>query len=103
MRIKNITSAHGNKIANQFIIEDGNKVYFQSYNSMIVCIDYSEKTITIGEDYNYSVTTGKYRNKFFNDEGLYELANIKALEHAIKQGYIIINNHKINVVYDANL
>lgn len=103
MRIKNITSAHGNKIANQFIIEDGNKVYFQSYNSMIACIDYNEKTITIGEDYNYGVTTGKYRNKFFNDEGLYELANIKALERAIKQGYIIINNHKINVVYDVNL
>ena len=106
MRIKNMTSAKGNKIANQFIIEDGNKVYFQSYNSMIACVDYSTHTITIGNDYNYSVTTGKYRNKFFNDLGLYEIANIKALDKALKIGFVIINNHyryTYKVIFDVNL
>jgi len=36
MKVKNITSNNGNKIANQFIIydSDGSK-YFQSYNSVI--------------------------------------------------------------------
>lgn len=104
MRIKNMTSAHGNKIANQFIIEDDNKVYFQSYNSMIACINYSEKIITIGEDYNYSVTTGKYRNKFFYECGFYEITTLKSLNDAIKKGVIDINGgHPYIIKFDANL
>ena len=105
MRIKNITSAHGNKIANQFIIEDGNKIYFQSYNSMIACIDYSTKTITLGRDYNYSKTTGKYRNKFFSEMGFDEIATLKAIENALKNKMLTIGICEIEytIIYDATL
>ena len=105
MRIRNITSAHGNKIANQFIIEDGNKVYFQSYNSMIACIDYNTKTITIGEDYNYSVTTGKYRNKFFDDMGFDEIATLAKLDKALKNKMVKIGICEIEytITLDVNL
>ena len=37
MKVENITSNNGNKIANQFIItDDEDNKYFQSYSSMIV-------------------------------------------------------------------
>ena len=50
MKVKNITSNNGNKIANQFIVTDkhemGNKIeYFQSYNSMIAKKIY-DKTVS---------------------------------------------------------
>ena len=37
MKVSNMTSNSGNKIANQFIIEDDftNSIFFQSYDSMI--------------------------------------------------------------------
>jgi len=57
----------GREVANQFIIEDGSRIVFQSYDSMIAEIDKSTRTIKIGDDWNYSVTTGKYRNTFFSE------------------------------------
>ena len=36
MKVENITSNNGNKVANQFIItDDRDNVYFQSYNLII--------------------------------------------------------------------
>ena len=64
MKVKNITSNNGNKIANQFIIydSDGSK-YFQSYNSVIAKID-SGNNITLDQKYrNYSNKTSKNKNK----------------------------------------
>ena len=49
MKVSNMTSNNGNKIANQFTIEDDfNTVYFQSYNSMIAkktCNEDGEKKV----------------------------------------------------------
>ena len=44
---------------------DGNRFIFQSYNSKIVQIEGT--WITFYKNYNYSVTTAKYRNKFLSD------------------------------------
>jgi hypothetical protein len=65
--VENMTSNNGNKIANQFLIQADDGLYFQSYNSMIAhkALD---GTVTLGEDWNYSVTTGKYRNIFLNEK-----------------------------------
>lgn len=71
MKVKNMTSARGNKVANQFIItDDNNNEYFQSYRSIIV--KKSQGKIYL-DDYfwDYSVTTGKYRNEFLG-EGIAE-------------------------------
>ena len=71
MKIKNMTSHNGNKVANQFIIEDDNgNQFFQSYNTVIVKKDWSGERLQIVLDHDswdYSVTTGKYRNLFLGE------------------------------------
>src|SRR5574344_581250 len=69
MKIHNMTSERsGREVANQFIIEDKENVFFQSYNSMICKVDHAERTITFGQDWDYSRTTSKYLHKFLYDE-----------------------------------
>ncbi len=96
MKVENITSNNGNKIANQFVITDnhkmGNKIeYFQSYNSMIAKKIYDNLGCDVVETYldqkywNYSNTTSKYRNDFL-DEG------IAVTRSKIKSGEYILTN-----------
>lgn len=64
MTVYNMESRNGNTVANQFIIEDGRRTVFQSYSSTIAVIDRDNKVIEIHPDWDYSRTTGKYRNLF---------------------------------------
>tara|TARA_A100001011_G_C13933695_1_gene684250 strand:+ start:80 stop:349 length:270 start_codon:yes stop_codon:yes gene_type:complete len=87
MKVYNITNNNGNKVANQFIIEDNKQEVFQSYNSIIAKRNKKTDKITLDSYYwDYSVTTGKYRNQFLGEginetrkkikEGIYKLANL---------------------------
>ncbi|KKM03661.1 hypothetical protein LCGC14_1772170 [marine sediment metagenome] len=100
MKVENMTSSKGNKVANQFIITAENGQYFQSYKSIIAfwpnhsrpqgMADGSHRTKTfyeimgnkslkdcgldnypeiyLDETYwDYSKTTGKYRNIFLGE------------------------------------
>lgn len=89
-----VSNAFG--VPNQFVIEDGNKTIFQSYNSIIVVIENQEvegsdghkftcKRVTLGKDWNYSRTTSKYRSKFLNE-------TTKETESKIKSGEYVIDN-----------
>lgn len=98
LKVKNMTSTKGNKIANQFIISDSMIDIFQSYDSVIVKIDRLNNIISIYDNYDYSQTTGKYRNLFFNSMGFYELNSLQKLNNAIKNGCITINNTLYTVV-----
>ena len=64
MKVRNMESPRtGNPVANQFIIEDGGKVYFQSYDT-IIAVKKGGK-ITLDKNlWNCSRTTSKYRNEF---------------------------------------
>lgn len=87
MKVEQMINTRGNGAMNQFVITSEDKTVFQSYESMIVTMDYPTKTITIGRDYDYSKTTGKHRNIFFNDyANLSGLATKKGLDEAIKNG-----------------
>ena len=83
-KVQNMISNKGNKIANQFIIYTDNGSIFQSYNSTIVKID-SGKIYLDESKWNYSTTTGKYRNIFLNE-------NINATRKKIKSGEYILTN-----------
>ena len=87
LHISNMTSPHsGREVANQFIIEQGAKTMFQSYNSPIVEIDIEEKMITVYPHWDYSVTTSKYRNQFMRENGFCDMADKKGFANAMKEG-----------------
>jgi hypothetical protein len=84
MRVENMVSPRtGEKVANQFIISDNGIVTFQSYSSEIITINYHTNEVLIGEDWNYSMTTGKYRNAFLA-EYFPELASLNAIRSCKK-------------------
>jgi hypothetical protein len=71
MKVTNFESPRtGNPVANQFIITDGDKTTFQSYRSIIAVKEYTDngRKITLDRNtWDYSVTTGKYRNEFLGE------------------------------------
>lgn len=84
MHISNMISSRGNPVANQFIIKDGFTLAFQSYDS-IICKKENGK-IYLDESYwDYSKTTGKYRNIFLGETK-------KETEKKIKSGQYILCN-----------
>lgn len=84
MKVKNITSRNGNKIANQFIVTDGEYEYFQSYESVIAQRHILTGVIKLDKHYwDYSTTTGKYRNQFLGMDK-------KQTEKQIKSGNIAL-------------
>ena len=87
IKVKNMTSNRsGRPVANQFIIYTSEGKYFQSYDSVIAFKD-NEGNVTL-DDYtwDYSRTTGKYRNEFLGEgivdtrakieSGKYKLADL---------------------------
>lgn len=66
MKIENMKSTKGNKVANQFIMEFGNYTAFQSYSILIAVYDNKNDTLYLDEK-KYSVTTSKYTNMFINE------------------------------------
>jgi hypothetical protein len=86
IKVSNMTSAQGNDLPNQFIITTPEGNYFQSYNSIIVFIPNDSDKVYLDEHYwNYSVTTGKYRNLFLHETK-------KDTEQKIKSGQYILTN-----------
>ena len=97
MKVYNMTSPKGNKVANQFIIEGRHTgrfglvwcEAFQSYDSMIAKKIYDTDGLKVVLDeyyWDYSKTTGQYRNQFLGEgiaetrkkieSGEYKLANL---------------------------
>jgi hypothetical protein len=84
MKITNLTSNKGNTIANQFEIRTETALYFQSYQSIIVKIE-NGQTFLDSTFWNYSKTTGKYRNQFLGEDK-------KETEKKIKDGIYILTD-----------
>lgn len=83
MRVENMRSNNGNKIANQFQITTAEGVYFQSYDSVIAFIPNEGKTQLDSKYWDYSVTTSKYRNIFLGDDKKTTEKKIKANEYIL--------------------
>jgi len=68
VKVKNMISDKGNTIANQFIITTSKGIFFQSYDSIIAFIPFGNKPVQLDKKYwDYSKTTGKYRNLFLRE------------------------------------
>ena len=86
MRVQNIVGRSGNAVRNQFIINmDNGDVVFQSYRT-IIAKKTANGVLLDSDSWDYSVTTGKYRNQFLGESkaetekkiksGEYKLANL---------------------------
>lgn len=85
-KVSNLCSNRGNKIPNQFLIRTENGSYFQSYKSIIVFIDNTGQVWLDPVYWDYSNTTGKYRNIFLGEtkketqskleSGIYKFKNL---------------------------
>lgn len=66
VKVENMTSNSGS-VPNQFIISTDDGLYFQSYDSVIALK--KDGKVYLDQNYwDYSVTTGKYRNKFLSED-----------------------------------
>tara|TARA_R110000824_G_scaffold191643_2_gene373402 strand:+ start:1448 stop:1711 length:264 start_codon:yes stop_codon:yes gene_type:complete len=85
MKVYNMESPNGNKVANQFEIYTDEGKYFQSYRSIIAFKDNKGQVFLDDYYWDYSRTTGKYRNIFLN-EGIVETRKkIKSGEYKLKE------------------
>jgi hypothetical protein len=86
MKIEQMTNRNGHPLKNQFIIyDDSGNVLFQSYK-LIIARRNSAGKITLDGNWDYSTTTGKYRNIFLGEskqetsrklkQGIYTLENL---------------------------
>lgn len=96
-RVEQMINDRGNGAVNQFIIYADGKIIFQSYDSIIAVVNKMDKTIELGADWDYSVTTGKHRNIFFRDyANIPDLATKKGIQDALKNG--LCNGWTISLV-----
>lgn len=65
-RVENMESTRGNPVPNQFIIYCDGLTMFQSYRS-IICMAYAGHVYLDENYWDYSITTGKYRNIFLGE------------------------------------
>ena len=85
MKVYNMESPNGNKVANQLEIYTDEGKYFQSYRSIIAFKDNKGQVFLDDYYWDYSRTTGKYRNIFLN-EGIVETRKkIKSGEYKLKE------------------
>jgi len=88
MKIKQMGNGKGGTVKNQYIIFDSEFTLFQSYDSVIVktCFEDGKRKVYLDEKFwDYSKTTGKYRNLFLGESKAETEKKIKSGE------YILIN------------
>ncbi|MFA5014291.1 MAG: hypothetical protein WC549_01940 [Actinomycetota bacterium] len=68
IKVENMTNNNYRLIPNQFIILNPEGVYFQSYKSIIAFKPVKGKIQLDKFKWDYSVTTGRYRNIFLGEK-----------------------------------
>lgn len=107
MKVRQLKRPRGTVVVNQFIIDEERKTWFQSYDSVIIEIDREYQKITVGRDWNYSMTTTKYLKQFLNEELCWNNEEVEEFKKKLRKArssmdsIFVFNN--FSVVYDANL
>jgi len=82
--VRNMLSSSGNEVANQFEIFTEDARIFQSYKSTIAKVmKKSNKTYLDKNYWDYSVTTGRYRNEFLGESKRETEKKIKSGEYIL--------------------
>jgi len=84
VRVSNLNSPAGNPAPNQFWITlEGVGHYFQSYSTLIAFMDFMGNVILDENAWDYSTTTGKYRNIFLGEKRAETEKKIKSGEYKL--------------------
>lgn len=89
MRVCNMTSPQtGNPVANQFIVhDDSGFTWFQSYRTMIACVDDQSGTVYLDDDATeYSRTTSKYLKRFLESYTRHSDLTVAAIRKLVASG-----------------
>lgn len=88
MKVYNLEGQSGRAVVNQFVIKDGDRKVFQSYDSTIVEVkwytDFCE--VNIGYDWDYSRTTSKYFKIFLMDEVGFTDKEVEQIKKELRKG-----------------
>ena len=84
-RVRNMYGHSGNPVVNQFEIYGPDFRAFQSYQSVIVLHWKDGKTYLDYSKWDYSTTTGKYRNKYLMETKKETEAKIKSGEYILAE------------------
>jgi hypothetical protein len=83
IKVENMRSVNYNKVPNQFVIQTDDGLYFQSYSTVIAFKPLKGKIQLDKDSWDYSVTTGKYRNQFLGETKKETEAKIKSGEYEL--------------------
>lgn len=83
IKVRNLVGLNNNPVSNQFMIDAPEGKYFQSYQTIIIFWD-NDGSVTLDEDsWDYSVTTGKYRNLLLGEKKVQTERKIKSGEYKL--------------------
>ena len=77
--VSNVQNYKGRSVPNQFIIEGKDFILFQSYDSPVAMK--KDGKVYIFKDWDYSTTTGKYRNMFLGESKKETFRKLKTGEY----------------------
>jgi hypothetical protein len=79
-----MTGRTGQAVPNQFIVwDDAGNCYYQSYYTVIARRDAAGKITLDRDKWDYSVTTGRYRNQFLGETTVETKAKISSGEYGM--------------------
>jgi len=84
VKVMSMKSRNGNPVPNQFILKIGDAIIFQSYNT-VIAVKSCGRVLLDADSWDYSRTTGKYRNEFL-------CCNTAECRKRIKDGSFILAN-----------
>ncbi len=94
-KVYSLEGRTGEAVRNQYVIEMGRQLVFQSYNSVCAVYNRDTRTLTLGEDWNRSATTRKYFWQFVrNYLPTYWDVDLKELRARIASGEVKVLDNK---------
>ena len=82
VKVHNMTEK-SRSVPNQFVIETSEGNFFQSYETIVAFWPKDGRILLDKNNWDYSVTTGKYRNQFLGEDKKTTLAKIKSGEYRL--------------------
>jgi len=103
MKIQQMRSPATNaKVANQFTIDIGQYVFFQSYDTIIARKHKYTGVVVLSSDWDYSVTTSKYRNLFLGEDTKTIAKKVNGGEYEVVDTLDMTDPDRISLVWSVD-